>query len=178
MKKLPEIGDAFLELEWEEEDKVTADYRLLKRLHEESYHPIQVGRSTFVIEQCEHGDPVPHLGATDALRISIFGDQDLDPSETTYYIWGGRYGTASGGMYESDGTRVSATPFDRNELVMPGMVLSAVRMLLDGARNKLDHLPNGPDGSFVDDDHYRTLRQNAVNALEALERYVGARYGR
>lgn len=178
VKKLPEIGDAFLELEWEEEDKVTANYRLLKGLHEDGYHPIRVGRSTFVIEQCEDGDPVPHLHATDALRITVHGDKDLDPSETTYYIWGGRYGIASGGIYESDGTQVSTMPFDRDELVTRRTVLPAVRMLLDGARNKLEHLPCGPDGKFVDDDHYRALRQHVIDALEALERYVGLRNGR
>ena len=87
VKKLPEIRDAFLGLEWEEADKTTADYRLLERLHKEGYHPIQVGRSTFVIEQCEDGDSVPHLGATDALRITVYGDRDLHDQESIYYIW-------------------------------------------------------------------------------------------
>jgi hypothetical protein len=178
VKKLPEIGDAFLELEWEEEDKTTANYRLLEGLHQEGRHPIQVGRSTFVIEQCEDGDPVPHLGASGALRITVHGDKDLDPSEATYYIWGGRYGIASGGIYESDGTQVRTMPFDRDEVVTPRNVLPAVRMLLDGARNKLDHHRCGPDGKFVDDEQYRALRQGVIEALEALERYIGVRNGR
>ena len=176
MKKLPEIGDAFLGLEWEEEDKTTADYRLLERLHKDGYHPIQVGRSTFVIEQCEEGDPVPNLGAIGALRITVHGDKDLDPSENIYYIWGGRYGIASGGIYESDGAQVSTMPFDRDELVTPRAVLPAARMLLDGARNKLDHHPCGADGKFVADDHYRVLRRNVIDALEALQQYVEVRY--
>ncbi len=176
MKKLPEIGDAFLEIEWEKEDKTTADYRLLEQLHKEGYHPIQVGRSTFVIEQCEDGDAVPHLGADDALRITVHGDKDLHRHESIYYIWGGRYGIASGGIYESDGAQVSTTPFDRDELVAPRAVLPAVRMLLDSARNKLDHHPCGADGKFVADDHYRDLRQNVIRTLEALQQYVGVRY--
>jgi hypothetical protein len=178
VKKLPEIGDAFLEIEWEEDDKDTDDYRFLEGLHREGHHPIQVGRSTFVVEQCEDGDPVPHLHATNALRIAVHGVKDMDPSERVYYIWGGRYGIASGGIYESDGTQVRTTPFDRDELVRPRTVLPAVRRLLDGARNKLDHLPCGPDGEFVSDDQYRKLRQSVIDALEALERHVAVRYGR
>jgi hypothetical protein len=178
VKKLREIGDAFLEIEWEEDDKNTDDYRFLEGLHKDGYHPIQVGRSTFVIEQCEDGDPVPHLHATNALRITVHGVKDMDPSERVYYIWGGRYGIASGGIYEADGTRVSTTSFDRDELVTPRMVLPAVRMLLDGARNKLDLSPCGPDGKSVADDHYRELRKNVIDALEALERHVAVRYGR
>lgn len=81
-----------------------------------------------------------------------------------------------GGIYESDGAQVSTTPFDRDELVTPRAVLPAVRMLLDSARNKLDHHPCGADGKFVADDHYRDLRQNVIGALEALQQYVGARY--
>ena len=120
---------------------------------------------------------MPHLHATYALRITVHGDKDLDPSERVYYIWGGRYGIASGGIYEADGKQVGTTPFDRGELVTPRMVLPAVRMLLDGARNKLDHLPCGADEKSVDDDHYRNIRRNVIDALEALERYVGMRYG-
>jgi hypothetical protein len=37
VKKLPEICDAFLEIEWEEDDKATDAYRFLEGLHQEGY---------------------------------------------------------------------------------------------------------------------------------------------
>jgi hypothetical protein len=175
VKKLPEIGDAFLEIEWEEADKGDADYQFLERLHQEGRHPIQVGRSTFVIEQCESGDPLPHPHAEYALRITVHGDKAMHSDEDVFYMWGGRYGMASGGIHHVGGASGGTTPYDRSERAQSRVAIPAIRTLLEGI---FEHAPTGSDGEPVDDARYRELWRNAIDAIDALARHLGERNGR
>ena len=127
-----------------------------------------------MIEQCESGDPLPHPHAVYALRITVHGDKALHSGEDVFYMWGGRYGMASGGIYEVGGARGGTTPYDRSERAQSGVALPTFRTLLEGV---LGHDPPGRDGEPVDDARYRELRTIAIDAIDALARHLRERNG-